>query len=60
MELLNQHKSSSKTVDYYLTDLPLNDSLLKLSNKKIIDAYYNLGSTYKEELNNNKKAIANI
>ena len=51
-------KSSSKTVDYYLTDLPLNDSLLNLSNKKIIDSYYNLGSTYKEDLNNNKKAIA--
>ncbi|MBP8033803.1 MAG: tetratricopeptide repeat protein [Bacteroidia bacterium] len=51
-------KSSNKTVDYYLTDLPLNDSSLNLSNKKIIDSYYNLGSTYKEDLNNNKKAIA--
>lgn len=51
-------KSPSKTVEYYLKDLPLNDSLMKLSNKTIIDAYYNLGSTYKEELNNNKKAIA--
>lgn len=55
---LGNKKASSKTVDYYLTDLPLNDSLLKKSNKTIIDAYYNLGSTYKEELNNNKKAIA--
>lgn len=51
-------KSPSKTVEYYLKDLPLNDSLMKLSDKTIVDAYYNLGSTYKEELNNNKKAIA--
>jgi len=51
-------KNPTKTVEYYLKGLPINDSLLKLSDKTIIDAYYNLGSTYKEELNNNKKAIA--
>ncbi len=49
---------NKKSVDYYLKDLPLTDSLMKLSNTKIIDAYYNLGSTYKDELHNNKKAIA--
>lgn len=56
----NKPKSSTnkKTVDYYLTDLPLSDSLLQKSDKRIIDAFYNLGSTYKEDLNNNKKAIA--
>ena len=56
----NKTKTSSnkKNVEYYLTDLPLSDSLLRKSNRRIIDAYYNLGSTYKEELNNNKKAIA--
>lgn len=47
-----------KSVDYYLKDLPLTDSLIKISNTKIIDAYYNLASTYKDELHNNKKAIA--
>ncbi len=47
-----------KTKDIYLQDLPLADSLIKKSDIKIIDAYYNLGSTYKEELNNNIKAIA--
>lgn len=46
-----------KNVEYYLADLPLTDSLMKKSNIKIVDAYYNLASTYKEELNNNKKAI---
>jgi tetratricopeptide (TPR) repeat protein len=50
--------TDKKSVDYYLTDLPLSDSLLQRSDKRIVDAYYNLGSTYKEELNNNKKAIA--
>ena len=50
--------SNKKTVDYYLADLPLSDSLMQKSDKLIIDAFYNLGSTYKEDLNNNKKAIA--
>jgi tetratricopeptide (TPR) repeat protein len=50
--------TDKKSVDYYLTDLPLTDSLMQRSNKRVVDAYYNLGSTYKEELNNNKKAIA--
>lgn len=50
--------SNAKSKEFYLADLPLDDSLIKKSNVKIIDAYYNLASTYKEELNNNKKAIA--
>ncbi len=50
--------SNAKSKEYYLADLPLTDSLMIKSNGKAIDAYYNLASTYKEELNNNKKAIA--
>ena len=50
--------TNKKTPEYYLTDLPLSDSLMQKSNTRIVDAYYNLASTYKEELNNNKKAIA--
>jgi tetratricopeptide (TPR) repeat protein len=49
---------NKKSKEYYLADLPLTDTLVKASNNRIIDAYYNLGSTYKEELNNNKKAIS--
>lgn len=49
-----------KNREFYLPDLPLTDSLIAKSNIKIINAYYNLGSTYKEELNNNKKAIASF
>ena len=54
----SKSKSNRKAVAYYLVDLPLSDSLLEKSTIRIVDAYYNLGSTYKEELNNNKKAIA--
>ncbi|MEI8137953.1 MAG: tetratricopeptide repeat protein, partial [Bacteroidota bacterium] len=51
-------KSSNKTREYYLKNLPVNDSLIKKSNKKIIYAYYMMGSIYKEELNNTKKAVS--
>lgn len=51
-------KSSNKTRDFYKTGLPINDSLVKKSNKKIVYAYYMMGSIYKEELNNTKKAVA--
>jgi hypothetical protein len=51
-------KSADKERDYYKKNLPINDSLIKKSNKKIIYAYYMMGSIYKEELNNNKKAVA--
>jgi tetratricopeptide (TPR) repeat protein len=46
-----------KTIDYYLKGLPLNDSLMAVSHATLIESFYLLGSTYKEELNNNKKAI---
>lgn len=46
-----------KTRDYYIKQLPLSDSLMKVSHNKIIESDYLLGSTYKEELNNNRKAI---
>ncbi len=51
------NKTDKKWMNY-LSDLPLSDSLMNSSNKRIMDALYNLGSTYKEELNNYEKAIA--
>ena len=42
----------------YLKDLPLNDSLIAKSNSRIIKAYYNVGSIYKEELTNYPRATA--
>ena len=53
-------ESNKKKKEYYLNDLPLNDSLIKKSNGNIIDAYYNLGSIYKDELGNNKRAISSF
>jgi tetratricopeptide (TPR) repeat protein len=46
-----------KNKDNYLKDLPLTDSLIKISNEKIIDAYFNAGSIYKEQLNDGQNAI---
>ena len=51
-------KDPKKTKEYYLKNLPVTDSLMKISNDKIIDAFYLLGTTYKEDLNNTKKSIA--
>jgi tetratricopeptide (TPR) repeat protein len=51
-------KTPEKTRDFYRKNLPINDSLIKKSNKKIVYAYYMMGSIYKEELNNTKKAVA--
>ncbi len=53
-------KNSKKSRDYYKSDLPTTDSLLTKSNIKIIDAYYSMGSIYKEDLNNTKKAVASF
>lgn len=44
--------------EIYLKNLPVNDSLIKISNQKIIKSYYTIGSIYKEELHNLKKTIA--
>ena len=54
------NSTNKKDKSYYLTNLPTTDSLVKKSNGKIIDAYYNLGSIYKDELGNNKKSIASF
>lgn len=52
------NKDPRKTREYYLKQLPLTDTLMKTSHAKIIEADYLLGSTYKEDLNNNKRSIA--
>jgi tetratricopeptide (TPR) repeat protein len=42
---------------YYVRDLPLNDSLMKVSHQKIQQAYLDVGMTYMNDLENNPKAI---
>lgn len=48
--------TDKKSKEYFLQNLPLTDDAIKKSNEKIVDAYYNLGSIYKEQLNNNPKS----
>jgi len=50
----------NKTRAYYLKNLPLTAEQMGKSNERIVDAYYNLGSIYKEQLRNNKKSIASF
>ncbi|MHB8260264.1 MAG: type IX secretion system periplasmic lipoprotein PorW/SprE [Bacteroidia bacterium] len=50
-------KSNDKhQIDYYLKNLPLTQADRDSSDKKILNAYYALGSIYKEQLYNNKKS----
>lgn len=54
----NAKTDPKKSKEYYLKNVPITDSLMDISHNKIIDAFYLLGSTYKEDLNNTKKSIA--
>ncbi len=47
---------NKKDKTYYLQNLPLTEDAVKKSDEKIIEAYYTLGSIYKEQLLNNKKS----
>lgn len=47
-----------KDVSQYTKDIPKGDSAIAQSNDKIIQAYNNAGNIYREELENNPKAIA--
>jgi tetratricopeptide (TPR) repeat protein len=49
-------KSSDET-SVYLNNLPISDSAKLNSTKKVVDAYYTLGSIYREQFNDNKNAI---
>ena len=47
----------NKNPDYYLINLPVNDSLLNISNNKIAAALFNAGKVYSERIEDNKKAV---
>ncbi len=53
-----KEKDPKKIRDAYKKNLPVSDSLIGKSNDKIIEAYYLMGSIYKEELHNTQKAVA--
>jgi tetratricopeptide (TPR) repeat protein len=48
---------NKKDRNYYLKKIPLTPEALTKSNEKIVDAYYNVGSIYKEQLLNNQKSV---
>jgi len=57
----NKSDTANAVVDYkkpefYLKDLPLNDSLLALSNEKIANAYFNAGRVFLENIYDKQKA----
>lgn len=49
--------SDNKSRAYYLQDLPLNDSLMALSNESIRDALFAMGEIYKRDFNDYDKSI---
>jgi len=52
--------TNNKSRDYYLQDLPLTDSLIKQSDERIVDAYYNAGRVYKERFEDYDQAISSF
>jgi tetratricopeptide (TPR) repeat protein len=45
-----------KKPEFYLKNLPLNDSLIALSNEKIANAYFNAGKVFAEKISDRQKA----
>jgi tetratricopeptide (TPR) repeat protein len=48
---------SNKTREFYLQDVPLSDSMMVISNNKIIECMFNAGTVYKNDLKDKPKAI---
>jgi tetratricopeptide (TPR) repeat protein len=49
--------NNKKDRAYYLKNIPVTADDIAKSNIKIVDAYYNVGSIYKEQLQNNQKSV---
>jgi tetratricopeptide (TPR) repeat protein len=47
----------NKSREYYIQNLPLSDSLMKASTARVIDAYYNGGLVYRNELKDLPQSI---
>lgn len=45
-----------KKPEFYLKNLPLNDSLLAVSNEKLANAYFNAGKVFSEKITDRQKA----
>jgi tetratricopeptide (TPR) repeat protein len=53
---LPEKQFSNKTREYYLQNVPRNDSMMQASHKRTESALYNMGLIYKNELKDNIKA----
>jgi len=53
-------KEDTLSVELLMSDLPLNDSLMALSNERLLEAYFNAGRLYKDQLNEPKLAERNF
>jgi tetratricopeptide (TPR) repeat protein len=56
-EILKPKQSDPKSVEFYLQDLPLNDSLMRVSHDRIKSALFAAGRIYVSILNDPKRAI---
>ncbi len=48
---------TNKDPEYYMVQLPLNDSLMEVSHEKIRDAYFRVGEIYWQQLDDYQEAI---
>jgi tetratricopeptide (TPR) repeat protein len=55
-ESVQEKQLSNKTREYYLRNVPRNDSMMQASHKRTENALYNMGVIYKNELKDNYKA----
>jgi tetratricopeptide (TPR) repeat protein len=51
---------SNKTLEFYLQDLPTNDSLIRLSNEKIMDAMFKIGEVYQNDLKDYTETVSSF
>jgi hypothetical protein len=53
-------ENDRKKKEFYLQGLPVTEEARKASDEKILEAYYQLGSIYREALNNRVKAMSSF
>ncbi len=56
----NKTTKNKKDRNYYLNKIPLTPDAIAKSDEKIIEAYYNAGTIYKEQILNNKKSVETL
>ncbi|MDP4207620.1 MAG: tetratricopeptide repeat protein [Bacteroidota bacterium] len=57
-EVQGKKKLDNKSREFYLQNIPANDSMMKASQQKLLDGYYYGGMVYRNELNDLPQAIA--